>query len=150
MRELCSINQPLFYSKRGFLNGKKDYRSGGANEMERAVFGASEFFSQKAFITSFRGIDYVQTSNLKGKNIDIVEIWFNPWKVSYHEILELFFDLHDPTCKENGSFENKSFIFFLNTNQLKLAKQKKNELNHIYQEQIITEITPLGNIVITK
>ena len=111
--------------------------------MERAVFGASEFFSQQAFITSFRGIEYVQIGHLKGTNVEIVEIWFNPWKVSYNELLELFFDLHDPTSREGKQFKSQSLIFFSDINQLTLAKQKKNELKHIFKDEIITEINPV-------
>lgn len=103
--------------------------------MERAVFGASEFFSQKAFRTSFRGIENVRIGHLRG--LDVVEIWFNPWKVSYKELLELFFDLHDPTSKED-----QSFIFFSDKNQLTAAKQKKNELTRIFKNTIITKIAP--------
>ncbi|WP_227940053.1 peptide-methionine (S)-S-oxide reductase [Alkalihalobacillus deserti] len=72
--------------------------------MERAGFGSSEFFSQKAFIIVFRGIEYVQIGQLKGANIDIVEIWFDLWKVSYKELLELFFDLYDPITREGQQF----------------------------------------------
>jgi peptide-methionine (S)-S-oxide reductase len=111
--------------------------------MERAVFGASEFFSQKAFITGFRGIEYVRMGHLKGTNVKIVEIWFNPWKVSYYEIVELFFDLHDPTSRDGQHFKNQSFIFFSDINQLRVAKQKKNELQHLFNNEIITEITPV-------
>jgi peptide-methionine (S)-S-oxide reductase len=111
--------------------------------MERAVFGASGFFSQKAFITGFRGIEYVRIGHLRGQNLDIVEIGFKPWKVSYHELLELFFDLHDPTSREGQHFKNQSFIFFSDLNQLTSAKQKKNELKHIFKDEIITEVTPV-------
>lgn len=110
--------------------------------MERAVFGASEFFSQKAFIKGFRGIENVRIGHLRGTNLDIVEIWFNPWKVSYNELLELFFDLHDPTSRESQQFKNQSLIFFSDKNQLTLAKQKKSELKHIIKDKIITKITP--------
>jgi peptide-methionine (S)-S-oxide reductase len=111
--------------------------------MERAVFGASEFFSEKAFITGFRGIEHVQIGHVTERNLDIVEIWFNPWKVSYHELLQLFFDLHDPTSKEGQHYKNESVIFFSNINQLTAAKQKKNELKHLYKHEIITEVTPV-------
>jgi peptide-methionine (S)-S-oxide reductase len=111
--------------------------------MERAVFGASEFFSQKAFINGFRGIEYIRTGHLRGTNVDIVEIWFNPWKVSYNELLELFFDLHDPTARVGRQFKNQSFIFFSDINQLIAAKQKKTELKHIYIDEIITEVAPV-------
>ncbi|MEH7306918.1 peptide-methionine (S)-S-oxide reductase [Neobacillus drentensis] len=111
--------------------------------MERAVFGASEFFSQKAFITGFRGIENVRIGHLKGANLEIVEVWFNPWKVSYDEIVDLFFDLHDPNSREGQLFKNQSFIFFSDMNQLAVAKQKKNELQHICKNEIITEITPV-------
>src|SRR6476646_9468568 len=90
-------------------------------EMEKAVFGASGFFSIKAFTTGFRGIENVRIGHLKESNIDIVEIWFNPWKLSYKELLELFFDLHDPTSREGQKWNNQSLIFFSDKNQLSLA-----------------------------
>ena len=111
--------------------------------MERAVFGASEFFSQKAFITGFRGIEKARTGYLKDSNVKIVELWFNPWKVSYDELVELFFDLHDPITREGHKFINESFIFFSDLHQLKVAKQKKNDLQQLYKYEIITEITPV-------
>jgi peptide-methionine (S)-S-oxide reductase len=111
--------------------------------MERAVFGASEFFSQKAFITDFRGIEYIQIKQLKEKNVDIVEIWFDPWKVSYNELLDLFFDLHNPTIKNGQEYKNQSYIFFTNFSQLKIAKQKKNQLIQVFKDEMITEIIPV-------
>ncbi|WP_223588048.1 peptide-methionine (S)-S-oxide reductase [Neobacillus bataviensis] len=111
--------------------------------MERAVFGASEFFSQKAFITGFRGIEKARTGYLKDSNVKIVELWFNPWKVSYDELVELFFDLHDPTAREGQLYKNQSYIFFSDLHQVTVAKQKKNELQHILNNEIITEITPV-------
>jgi peptide-methionine (S)-S-oxide reductase len=110
--------------------------------MERAVFGASGFFSQKAFLKGFRGIERARIGHLRGTNLEIVEIWFNPWKISYNELLELFFDLHDPTTRNGQPFNNQSLIFFSNKNQLTLAKQKKSELKHIFKDKIITKITP--------
>jgi peptide-methionine (S)-S-oxide reductase len=110
--------------------------------MERAVFGASGFFSLKAFTSGFRGIENVRIGHLKESDIDIVEIWFNPWKLSYKELLELFFDLHDPTAREGQKCNNQSLIFFSDKNQLSLAKQKKCELKQIFQDKIITKITP--------
>nr|WP_295975592.1 peptide-methionine (S)-S-oxide reductase [uncultured Bacillus sp.] len=110
--------------------------------MEKAVFGASEFFSQQAFITGFRGIENVHIGHQRGANLDIVEIWYNPWKVSYRELLDLFFDLHDPTASEDPPFQNQSLIYFTNKYQFTIAKQKKNELNQLFKDKIITKITP--------
>ena len=118
--------------------------------MERAVFGASDFFSKKAFTSSFRGIEYVQLRNFKESNIDFVEIWFNPWKVSYHELVELFFDLHDPTGREDQPCKNQSFIYFSDTTQLMVAKHKKNEQSHLFNDQIITELIPVREYLKNK
>lgn len=114
--------------------------------MERAVFGASGFFSQKAFIAGFRGIENVRIGHLSGTNIDIVEIWFNPWKVSYKELVELFFDLHDPTSRVGHQFKNQSLIFFSNKNQLTVAKQKKDEVKHILKTDIITSCKHINSL----
>ncbi|WP_052144824.1 peptide-methionine (S)-S-oxide reductase [Halalkalibacter okhensis] len=111
--------------------------------MERAVFGASEFFSQEAFISVFRGIDHVRVGRLKGSNIEVVEVWFNPWKVSYNELIELFFDLHDPTMGGSQDCKNQSFVFFTTIHQLRVAKQKKLGLKDEINKDIITEIIPV-------
>ena len=39
---------------------------------------------------------------------------------------------------------NQSLIFFSDKNQLSLAKQKKSELKQIFQDKMITKITPVG------
>ncbi|HHY75068.1 MAG TPA: peptide-methionine (S)-S-oxide reductase [Bacillus bacterium] len=117
-------------------------------KMEKAVFAANGFFSQNAFVSGVRGIEDLQLSYLKEKALDVVEIWFNPWKVSYGELVELFFDLHDPTSKSEEHRQigtNQSIIFFSNVNQLKIAKQKKIELNERFNGEITTKITPVGD-----
>jgi len=136
------IRTSLLYKER-FFDWEEAIAHKERMEMERAVFGASEFFSQKAFLTSFRGIEKVQIEHEVETNLDIVEIWFNPWKVSYNELLELFFDLHDPTARDNQKYKNESLIFFSDKNQLTLAKQKKNELKQLFKDKIITKITPV-------
>ncbi|GAE34033.1 peptide-methionine (S)-S-oxide reductase [Halalkalibacter akibai] len=108
--------------------------------MERAVFGASGFFSQEAFITGFRGIDHVQVRQVKRTNIEIVEILFDPWKVSYQQLVDLFFDLHDPTTTEG-----QSLIFFSNLRQLTVAKQKKVNLR-LQVGNVMTDIIPVGQL----
>jgi peptide-methionine (S)-S-oxide reductase len=140
-RKVCNHTN-LSLNKERFFGWKEAYRSKGAKRMERAVFGANGFFSQKAFLTGFRGIENVRIGHLTGTNVDIVEIWFNPWKVSYKELLDLFFDLHDPTSREDQKFKNQSLIFFSNKNQLRLAIQKKNDLKQVFKDRIITKIAP--------
>ncbi|ARK30018.1 peptide-methionine (S)-S-oxide reductase [Halalkalibacter krulwichiae] len=115
--------------------------------MEKAIFGASEFFSQEAFVTGFRGIENVRRGQLKGTNIEIVEIWFDPWKVSYEEVVNLFFDLHDPTATKGQTIKNQSFIFFTDHIQLTKAKQKKKELKHLVKNEVITDIIPVERYI---
>lgn len=121
---------------------ERGYRSEkGASRMEKAVFGASRFFSQKAFLTGFRGIEEVHFSRLKGIDLEVVEIWYNPWKVSYRELLELFFDLHDPTEESD-----QSFVYFANKYQYTAAKQKKKALEAALQTPLVTKIAPVSQL----
>ena len=55
----------------------------------------------------------------------------------------MFFDLHDPTSREGKQFKNQSLVFFSDIHQLTVAKQKKNELKHLFKDEVITEITPV-------
>ena len=89
------------------------------------------------------------TSGLTG-HAETVEITYNPQKVSYQDLLKLFFILHDPSQKDGqgadiGS-QYRSAIFFTNKNQGKISKEKIEELKKIGKyPEIYTEILPINH-----
>ncbi len=80
---------------------------------------------------------------------EAVQVTFNPARISYREILEIFFSIHDPTTlNRQGPDEGtqyRSAIFYHNKQQKAIAKEVIEELNrtHLWQGPIVTQIAPL-------
>ncbi len=79
---------------------------------------------------------------------EVVQITFDPKIISFKEILEVFFTIHDPTTlNRQGSdvgTQYRSAIFYHTPEQKVTAEQVIAELNseHIWDGQIITELKP--------
>ena len=83
----------------------------------------------------------------KGGHIEAIKIIYNPSKVSYEKLLDVFWKQIDPT-DVGGQFvdrgyEYSSAIFYFNNEQKKLAEQSKEKLNKrgVYEKPIITPIS---------
>lgn len=129
--------------------------------MEIAIFGAGCFWGiQSSFakingvnktIVGFMGGDiinpkYEQVSTGKTGYIEVLKIWFNPNIVTYNELLNVFWKIHDPTQINRQGFDigsqYKSIIFYHNTKQKKIAEESKKRVNDskYYNKQIVTVI----------
>jgi len=89
---------------------------------------------------------YTKVSTGTTGHAESVEIKFDPEKISYIELLEIFFKIHDPTTLNRqgpdvGS-QYRSIIFYHNKKQKKLAEKSKLEKQKDYEEEIVTEIVP--------
>lgn len=78
---------------------------------------------------------------------EVVQIKFDPKKVSYKEIIDLFWWAHDPTTlnrqgNDRGT-QYRSIILFENEEQQKIAEQSKKEAQANWPNPIVTEIVPL-------
>jgi methionine-S-sulfoxide reductase len=76
-----------------------------------------------------------------------IEITFDPSQVSYEEILNFFFRLHDPTTvnrqgNDRGT-QYRSAIFYTNDEQKRVATQVKDRVNATgrWEGRVVTEIT---------
>lgn len=82
---------------------------------------------------------------------EAVKITFDPERVSYEEILEYFFRLHDPTTRNRqgndiGS-QYRSAIFFLDESQRQVAEAVKARVDESgkWPRPVVTEIVPAGD-----
>jgi peptide-methionine (S)-S-oxide reductase len=81
---------------------------------------------------------------------EVVKILFNPDTVSYAELLEVFWRIHDPTqLNRQGNdvgTQYRSGIYYLNDTQRDIALLSKNALveSGMYNGAIVTEIEPLS------
>jgi peptide-methionine (S)-S-oxide reductase len=80
---------------------------------------------------------------------EAVQLTFNPGKISYREILQIFFSLHDPTTLnqqgEDVGTQYRSAIFYHNDRQRAVAEALIRELNgaRLWSKPIVTQVTPL-------
>ncbi len=85
---------------------------------------------------------------MRGGHIEVVEITYDPTKVSYNELLEVFWRQINPT-DPGGQFVDRGHaystaIFYFDENQQKIAEQSKATFDKkmIYDKPIVTPIIP--------
>lgn len=81
---------------------------------------------------------------------ETVEVTFNPKQVSYEQLLEKFFLLHNPTTKNRQGPDigdnYRSAVFYLDDRQkvLAMAAKKKVDESGKYKDPVVTEISNAG------
>jgi peptide-methionine (S)-S-oxide reductase len=132
-------------------------------EMERATFAAGCFWGVEYAFRQVEGVTstkvgymggsaknptYQQVCTDKTGHAEVVDLNFDPEKVSYEELLEVFWDLHDPTQLNRqgpdvGS-QYRSVIFYYSEEQKVKAEESKNKLEASgkYKRDVVTEIVP--------
>lgn len=130
--------------------------------MEKVVFGAGCFWGVEAFFESIRGVEetivgysgghvenpsYEKVKTGKTGHAEVIEILYNPWKITYEELVSKFFECHNPTTRNRQGIDigtqYRSVIFFQNRRQFDIASSKKTELNEVSNKKIVTEISPI-------
>ncbi len=131
--------------------------------MERATFGGGCFWCVEAAFNELPGVTSA-TSGYAGGHVEdpsyrevcaettghaeVVQLAYDPDVVSYEELLEVFFSIHDPTTEDRegpdvGS-QYRSAIYAHNDEQLETAQAfaDRLETDGVY-DRIVTEIEPL-------
>ena len=142
-------------------NTDMESQSNGQNEL--ATFGAGCFWCVEAVFQSLNGVDkvvsgysgghvkdptYRQVCNGTTGHAEVCHIYFNPDKISFEELLEVFWSTHDPTTlNRQGNdvgTQYRSAIFYHNESQRLLAEEFKSALDvsEAFQDPIVTEIVP--------
>ena len=79
---------------------------------------------------------------------EVVQVTFDPARVSYRELLEVFFSIHDPTTMNRQGYDTgtqyRSAIFFHSHDQEKTAHEIINEFERegTFRAHVVTEVTP--------
>ena len=80
---------------------------------------------------------------------EVVKLDFDEKIISYEKILNIFFEIHDPTTLnlQGSDFgtQYRSEIFFLNSDQKKIAEKVFDEVNQRLSGKVVTKISLLKN-----
>jgi peptide-methionine (S)-S-oxide reductase len=85
-----------------------------------------------------------------GTHAEAIEIVFDPSQISYRQILEFFFQIHDPTTKNRQGNDvgasYRSAIFYLSDEQKQVAMNTVADVNasDLWPGKVVTEIVPAG------
>jgi len=92
---------------------------------------------------------YEQVYTGETGHAESVQVSFNLSKISYREILEIFFSVHDPTTLNRQDADigtqYRSAIYYHNARQKRVAEELIRELNsaNLWNKSIITQVAPL-------
>lgn len=142
-------------------NTKQHENSSSGREV--ATLGGGCFWCLEAVYDDLQGVEqvesgysggavvnptYQQVCNGTTGHAEVVQLTFDPSIISFREILEVFFTIHDPTTLNRQGADvgpqYRSAIFYHSPEQKATAEQVIAELNatHLWDAPIVTEVTP--------
>lgn len=134
--------------------------------LDTATFGAGCFWCVEAVFQRLNGVlsiksgysggsvknpSYREVCNGTTGHAEVCQIVFDKSKISFDELLEVFWKTHDPTTvnSQGNDFgtQYRSAIFYHNDEQKQKAEKYKKELNEakVYPNPIVTEISAFTN-----
>lgn len=128
---------------------------------EKATFGAGCFWGVEADFRDIPGVvdaavgyeggtfdnpTYRDVCTDRTGHAEVVEVTFDPARVSYNTLLDHFWKLHNPTTKNRQGpdvgMQYRSVIFFHSPEQEAAAEASKQAAQAHFQNPIVTEIVP--------
>jgi peptide-methionine (S)-S-oxide reductase len=141
------------------------------NQKEVATLAGGCFWCLEAVFDDLRGVESVESGYMGGEaanptyrqvcsgttgHAEVVQVTFDPQVLSFRELLEVFFTIHDPTTLNRQGADvgtqYRSAIFYHSPEQKEIAERTINELNAegIWAAPIVTEVTPAGEFYVAE
>lgn len=141
------------------------------NQYDTATLGAGCFWCVEAVFQDLKGVQSVKSGYTGGKisnptykevcsgltgHAEVAQIVYDPSVISFDELLEVFWQTHDPTTLNRQGADvgtqYRSAVFYHNEEQKKLAEEYKKKLNeaNAFPSPIVTEISPLGEFYVAE
>ena len=96
-------------------------------------------------------VNYEQVCTGNTEHIEVVNVQFDPKKISYEEVTRLFFKFHDPTTSNrqgpNIGYQYRSEIFYNTDKEKETAEKVLNEINKKLDGKVVTKISKVKNYV---
>jgi peptide-methionine (S)-S-oxide reductase len=129
---------------------------------ERAVLAGGCFWGMQDLLRKYDGVISTRvgysggdvrnaTYRNHGSHAEAIEITFDPAKLSYRQLLEFFFQIHDPTTEDRQGNDRgasyRSAIYYTNEAQERIAEQTIADVNAsgLWPGKVVTELEPVGD-----
>ena len=131
------------------------------SQREVAYLGGGCFWCVEAVYLEVRGVLKVESGYMGGEvdhptyeqvcsgttgHAEIVRVEFDPALISYHDLLQIFFTIHDPTTlNRQGNdvgTQYRSVIFTTSPEQEAVARQVIAEMSMVWDAPIVTQVQP--------
>jgi peptide-methionine (S)-S-oxide reductase len=129
--------------------------------MEKATFGAGCFWGVESAFRRLPGVQSTQVGYAGGElnnptyhdvctdrtgHAEVVEVTFDPQVISYHDLLEVFWNNHNPTTLNRQGpdvgTQYRSVIFFHSPEQEGEARASRDAAQSRFSRPIVTQIVP--------
>jgi peptide-methionine (S)-S-oxide reductase len=136
---------------------------------EVATLAGGCFWCLEAVYLELRGVEKVVSGYMGGHvqnptyeeicgkrtgHAEVVQVVFDPSVISYKELLEVFFTIHDPTTLNRQGNDvgpqYRSAIFFHSPEQEQTARAALQEAQGLWPNPIVTEITPASTFYVAE
>jgi peptide-methionine (S)-S-oxide reductase len=154
-----SVVLALFALGKGTLMNAAENKTGST---ELATLGGGCFWCLEAQYETFDGVKSVTSGYAGGHkenptykqvcsettgHAEVVQVEYDPKKLSYEQILEIFWEIHDPTTlnhqwPDTGT-QYRSIILYHDETQKKAAEKSKAAAQAKFKNKVVTEIVPL-------
>ena len=133
-------------------------------DIQKATLGGGCFWCVEAIIQRLKGVEkvisgytggttkdptYREVCNGNTGHAEVIQVTFDAEIITYDELLAVFITSHDPTTlnKQGADYgtQYRSVIYYHNTYQKTVAEEVIAIVNPIFNNKIITEISPLGD-----
>ncbi|UCF44555.1 MAG: peptide-methionine (S)-S-oxide reductase MsrA [Planctomycetota bacterium] len=143
------------------MNPAEKSQTGAELRLQKATFAAGCFWGIEAAFSKINGVKsttvgytgghlqnptYEQVCSGKTGHAEAVQITYDPKIVSYEELLDLLWKIHDPTTPDRQTqevgYQYRSAVFYHSEDQRLAAEKSKQKAQSRFTKPVVAEITP--------